>query len=88
MSLSTERYVSVFLDSTGEAQGTVWILVSSCGLEIWGGWHSSVFPSRALGMLSCYNQEAGGPDMQKAWKGCLLLFVSFVTGLGRLLPAQ
>lgn len=70
----------VFLDSTGEAQGTTWSLVSSCGLETWGrlahqGCQGSIFPSRALGMLSCYIQEDSGPDMQKTWeKGCLMLF--------------
>lgn len=31
-------------------------------------------------MLSCYSQEDSGPDMQKAWKGCLLLFFFFSFG--------
>lgn len=52
MSLSTERYISISLDSTGEAQGTTWSLVSSYGLETWEhlayqGCQGSIFPSRA-----------------------------------------
>lgn len=96
MSLCTERYISTFLDSTGEAQGTTWSLVSSCSLEAWGhlahqSCQSSIFPSGALGMLSCYIQEDSSPDMQKAWKKAAYRFFFpflFVTGLERLLPAQ
>lgn len=91
MSLSTERYISIFLDSSGEAQGIAWSLVNSCGLETWGTWPGgtwltkavkapSSLPGRALGMLSCYIQEDSGPDMQKAWKKAayrLVFFFSF-----------
>lgn len=83
VSLSTERYISIFLDSTGEAQGTTWSLVSSCRLETWGhlayqGCQSSIFPSRALGMLNCYIQEDSSPDMQKAWKKAAYRFFFFL----------
>lgn len=99
VTLSTEsapHYISIFTDSTGEARGTTWSLVS-CSLETWGhlayqGCQGSIFPSRALGMLSCCIQENSGPHMQKAWEkaACRFFFFSFlfVTGLERLPPAQ
>lgn len=89
--------ISIFIDSTGEARGTTWSLVS-CSLETWGhlayqGCQGSIFPSRALGMLSCCIQEDSGPHMQKAWEkaACRFFFFFsflFVTGLERLPPAQ
>lgn len=90
MSLSTGRYSSIFLDSSGEAQGTTWSLVNSCGLETWGHLayqgcqDSSYLPGRALGVLSCYIQEDSGPDMQKAWEKAAyrFFFLSFFLSLG------
>lgn len=92
MSLSTERYISVFLDSTGEAQGTVCILVSSCDLETWGApsllrLSQLLLPFQGLvagggGVLSCYSLKDLGPDMQKAWKRLLTTLFFFFLSLG------